>query len=198
MLICGDESMHHDLNMKKNALIVKVLGLQQELGKQDPVVFIKLVKTYLLHLYGSSLWDIFDDTSTPLWTEWHKLIKTMFQLPFGTHRYLLRDLVNCDHPKSLIIKRFVKFSRKLAASDNAHIKKLHTLQCHDQRSSYGRNIRGICNWFSVNQFDQVDAATVSSIHVNPVPDGGIGDCPCYRIYLTTEIVSSTLRRCTRY
>lgn len=57
VLICSNESMHHDLNMKKQALIGKVRGLQQELGKQDPVVFIKLVKTYL--------WDICDATSSP-------------------------------------------------------------------------------------------------------------------------------------
>ena len=171
VLICSDESSAHDLNLKKQAFIGKVHGLQQELGKQDPAVFIKLVKIYLLHLYGSSLWDIFSDASIPLWTEWHKLIKSMFHLPFATHRYLLRDLVDCDHPKALIMKRFVKFSNKLSSSNNVHIRKLHNLQHHDQRSIYGRNTRGICNLLGVLNLDDVDSASISCIPVNPVPPG---------------------------
>ena len=63
VLISSDESLSQDLNIKKGALIGKVHNLRQELGSQDPSVFIKLVKIYMLHFYGSSLWDIFDESS---------------------------------------------------------------------------------------------------------------------------------------
>ena len=173
VLISSDESLHHDLNLKKGAFIGKVHGLRQELGSQDPSVFIKLVQIYMLHLYGSSLWDIFDDTSITLWTEWHKLLKFSFNLPLPTHRYLLTDLVACEHPKNLIIKRFIKFSCKLAHSDNVYIRTLHNLQKADPRSIYGRNIGGICRLFGVTNLDQVDvsSSSMSSIPVNPVPVG---------------------------
>ena len=169
VLISSDESLSHDLNIKKGALIGKVHNLRQELGSQDPSVFIKLVKIYMLHFYGSSLWDIFDESSVTLWTEWHKLLKSTFHLPYATHRFLLNDLVACDHPKNLIISRFVKFSRKLAHSENLHIRTLHNLQMNDPRSIYGRNIGGICRLLGVHNMDEVDVSGL--MPVNPVPDG---------------------------
>tara|TARA_B110000196_G_scaffold307115_1_gene306393 strand:+ start:336 stop:1349 length:1014 start_codon:yes stop_codon:yes gene_type:complete len=168
VLISSDESTDHDLALKKGAFIGKVHNLQQELGKQDPGVFIKLVKIYLLHLYGSSLWDIFDGGSTQMWTAWHKLLKITFNLPLPTHRHLLNELVECDHPKKLVIKRFVKFSSNLANSNNLHIRRLHNLQKADMRSCYGRNIRNICRQARVNDISLVD---FSDIIINPVPEG---------------------------
>ena len=51
-----DEDLNHDLLVKKRVLIAKFHSLQQELSVQDPRVMIKLVKTFLLHLYGCILW----------------------------------------------------------------------------------------------------------------------------------------------
>ena len=169
VIISSDESSHHDLNLKKGAFIGKVHVLQQELGLMDPIVFMKLVKIYFLHLYGSSLWDIFDVKSTTMWTEWHKLLKYIFKLPLATHRYLLNDLVDYEHPKNLIIKRFVKFACKVANSDNVHIRTLHNCQKADPRSIYGRNIGGICRIFGVTSIEEVDISCLSSFPVNPVP-----------------------------
>ena len=168
VMISSDESMVHDIELKKRAFIGKIHSLRQELGDQDPHVFIRLVKIYLLHLYGSSLWDCFDDGATQLWTEWHKLIKTQFDLPLPTHRHLVTNLVDCDHPKKMIIKRFCKFSTKLAHSDNTHIRQLHNIQKSEMRSTYGRNIHNICELAGVTDLSEVN---MRDIIINPVPTG---------------------------
>ena len=129
-------------------------------------MFITLVKIYFLHMYGSSLWDFYDDGATGFWTEWHKLIKNQFSLPLPTHRYIVTELADCAHPMKLVIKRFLKFSNKLANSENIHIKLLHNKQKGDMRSTYGRNIHNICQQAGVNDIRLVD---IDNILVNPVP-----------------------------
>ena len=168
-IINADENPVHDLEEKKRGFIGKLHSLRQELGAQDPRVFMKLIKIYLLHLYGCVMWDIFSLDSIQLWTTWHQTIKSLFNLPLATHRNLLNDLVDCDHIKKIIIKRFMKFSGKIAASSNPHIKLLHYYQSRDWRSTYGRNIMNICSEANANSLSDVD---LTDITINPIPAGG--------------------------
>ena len=168
-VINSDENPVHDLEEKKRVIIGKVHSLRQELGAQDPKVFLKLVRIYLLHLYGCVLWDIFSPDSTQLWSTWHRIIKSVFDLPLPTHRHLLTDLVDYDHIKKLIIQRFVKFAGKISSSDIPHIRLLHHHQRMDWRSTYGSNCMNICLEAGVEDLSDVD---MSSLSVNPVPPGG--------------------------
>ena len=167
-VIHQDENPVHDLMDKKRELTGKFHSLQQELGKQDPGVLMRLVKTYILHLYGCTLWDIFSEDSVKLWSEWHRIIKQAYQLPIATHRWLLSDLLNGDHVKKMIIKRFLSFSKKISNSNIPHIAHLHQYQCKDWRSTYGRNHMYICTEAQVADISSVD---ISSIVVNPIPTG---------------------------
>ena len=128
----------------------------------------RLVKTYILHLYGCTLWDIFSEDSVKLWSEWHRIIKQAYQLPIATHRWLLSDLLNGDHVKKMIIQRFLNFSKKISKSNIPHIALLHQYQCKDWRSTYGRNHMYICTEAQVADIGSVD---ISSIVVNPIPTG---------------------------
>ena len=99
---------------------------------------------------------------------WHNLIKSTFQLPLATHRYLLNDFVNSDHLKKMIIKRFIKFSKSISSSDIPNIRLLHNYQHNDWRSTYGRNYMNITKEAGVYDICLVDP---SKITVNPVPPG---------------------------
>ena len=48
----------HDLNSKSGEFDQKVHSLRQEIGEQDPAVFVRLVNIYFTSFYGSSLWDL--------------------------------------------------------------------------------------------------------------------------------------------
>ena len=166
--LCTDENAAHDMTERRREFIGKLHSLQQELGSQDPTVMMKLIQTYLLHLYGCQLWDIYSEDIIVLWSTWHRTIKATFNLPIATHRYLLNDIVNVDHVKKRIIKRFVRFSMMVAASNDPNIKLLHQCQKSDWRSVYGRNTMNICREAGVNCMAEVD---VDSIEVNPLPIG---------------------------
>ena len=166
--LCSDGSYTHDMMEKRRQLIGKFYSLQQDLGKQHPAVMLQLIRTYLLHLYGCPLWDIYDEGMTKMWTSWHSIVKTVYNLPVPTHRYLLTDLVKYDHVKKIIIRRFAKFHSIIEASDDPQIKLLHRCQSSDWRSVYGRNVMNICRDAHVTNMKDVDMATIK---VNPVPPG---------------------------
>ena len=91
-------------------------------------------------------------------------------LPLPTHRHLLSNLISVDHPKKLVIKRFIKFSKIIETSTNPHLRLLHEYQSKDWRSTYGRNMMNIlCRDSGVNNITEVD---MTSIVINPVPPGG--------------------------
>ena len=181
-LIHSDESPFHDLEEKRRAIVGKIHSLNQELGPQNPEVFFKLLRSYVLHLYGCPLWDIYADKTVKLWSTWHRTVKMIFELPYATHRYLLNDLVGYDHPKKLIIKRFIKFHNVVMNSSSPHIKILQAYQSKDMRSTYGKNIRQILNDSGASCISEVD---ISKIIVNPVPEGNE-----WRIHLLKYLLNS--------
>ena len=84
-LIHSDGSTTHDIDEKRRDFIGKIHSFRQEFGNQNPTVFFKLVFSYFLHFYGSSLWDLHCVQIEKLWSCWHKTIKCTFELPFPTH-----------------------------------------------------------------------------------------------------------------
>ena len=101
-----------------------------------------------------------------MWSMWHRLIKSLFGLPLPTHRYLLNEIIESEHIKKIIIKRFLKFTDTVSSSTNPNLTFLHRVQSRDWRSTYGRNYMGICREANVNDIRLVD---LSAITVNPVP-----------------------------
>ena len=165
--IDSNESLVGDLEDKRRSLIGKIFALQQELGNQDPNVFMKLVSIYLLNLFGCVLWDIYATSADKLDTAWQRIVRTSFSLPMTTHKYLLNDIVDCSHIKNVIKQRFIKFAERIASSENPHVRLLHQYQKSDWRSTYGRNIMNLCHEAGVDNIHDVD---VSSLVVNPVPE----------------------------
>ena len=152
-IINTDESMKHDLNLKTNEMRAGYFTLLQELGDQNPFVFLRLLKIYILHLYGCPLWDIFDESSITLWTAWHRMVKQIFNLPLATHRYIVNAVSAVDHIQLTVIKRFLKFHDKLKISNNLLIQNLFSSQVRDNRSIFGRNcckIKGMVHQRALN------------------------------------------------
>ena len=167
-LLCADESSVHDLEEKKRTLIGKIHSLRQELSDQDPAVYLKLIRTYLLRVYGGTRQDIFSDKAVQLWSTWHTTIKALFKLPPATHRFLLNHLMTFDHIKKLSSKRFIKFSVSIQNSSNPQMRLLHNVQSRDWRSTYGRNYMNILHEAQVTSLEMVEMV---NIVVNPVPPG---------------------------
>ena len=173
-LINTDESMDHDLLLKRREFIGKFNSLRQELGQQDPYVYLRLIKTYLLHLYGSPLWHLSGAGVEKLWCTWHVLLRSLFSLPLATHRYILEGISSTEHLKVTVLKRFSKFHDKLVISNNPLIRNLYSIQCGDMRSSLGRNIHELA----------VNTSYRSNIPIHPVPPGEE-----WRVQLVRELLA---------
>ena len=161
--INSDESWNHDMECKRGELIGKLHSLNQELGRQDPRVTMKLVNIFMLSLYGSNLWDLFSDDATKLWSTWNKLIKHTFDLPHPTHRYITNMIAGESHLKIKLLSRFPKFYNMLASSTKLEVRNLLHLQEHDNRSSFGRNC---LNLQQMTGEAKVSSATVRHKHIS--------------------------------
>lgn len=139
--ISSDEDYIHDLLQKRGEFISKVHSLRQELGAQRPETLMTLVNIYLSAFYGSSLWDLFTERSNKIFITWNETIRQMYNLPFGTHRFILQHL---DSSKPLVCRlaaRFKSFYTQLLESNRPEVLHLLRIQQCDARSTFGRNCR---------------------------------------------------------
>ena len=140
-IIHSDESTNHDLTDKRASYISTVHSLRQELGDQDPAVFLRLIGVYGSSFYGSSLWDLSDDKSNKLYAAWNRTIRYTYNIPINTHRYILQMLFRKADLQSILMKRFHKFHARLLECGKPEVLHLVKCQSRDLRSTHGRNCR---------------------------------------------------------
>ena len=128
----------------------------------------RLINIYILHMYGCCLWDIFSEGAEKLWSEWHRMIRDLFNLPYGTHRYILNAISGVHHLKIKVIRRFAKFYRKLEQSGNPLINNLFNEQYSDYRSSFGRNHNNVA---LVSNSQDMNLAKIQNIKLHEIPEG---------------------------
>ena len=147
--ITSDEDMFHDLNAKVGEYYQKIHALRQEIGDQDPVVFIRLVTIYFISFYGSNIWDLASLKSDKLWSTWNNLIRTSYKLPWGTHRYILNDVHKGEHLQSKILHKFTNFYRLVRQCRKPTVKILRATQSNNLCSTFGRNCQLIRDTYNV-------------------------------------------------
>lgn len=138
-----DESSSHDTLIKRAEFIGKVHGLRQELGAVDPKVFLILTQIYLSSFYGSNLWDLDSASAGKLYSSWNRMIQTTYNLPFGTHRFILKELSDRPPLQEILKKRFSKFCEQLKNCGRQEVLHLFNKQLHDSRSTFGRNYKSV-------------------------------------------------------
>ena len=169
-LIHKDATMSHDTLCKRGEFISKVHALRQELGRQHPDVFMKLVSVYFTSFFGSNLWDLYGEATRKLYVTWNETVKHAFDLPFATHRYILQDIVSFPHARTSLIRRFIKFYSTLKNCSKVEVRNLFNIQRFDLRSSFGRNCRYLCQEFNTTQVDYILREEVSMPIKTPVTE----------------------------
>ena len=166
-LVHEDESSTHDMQARLRELVAKFHSLRQQVGRQDPIVMMTLVRTYLCSLYGSSLWDLSGTESIQADTTWNSIVRSAFELPMDTHRYIVEHLTNGKHIRHIILKRFQNFHAQLKACNKEEVHQLVRLQECDDRSVFGRNCRYIKERLGVQR---IEDAHIDSIPSYPIPE----------------------------
>lgn len=189
-IIHKDSNMSHDTTLKHGEFVGKVQSLRQELGDQDPEVFMTLVNIYLCSFYGSNLWDLFSLSANHTYTFWNKLIRSSFNLPYMTHRYFLGDICSRPHIRIALLRRFVKFYHSLKTCKKVEVRHLLEIQKSDFRSTFGRNCQNICNELNVSRVENIDISEISMPEPYIVPENML-----WRVNVLKELLDCRDHHC---
>ena len=138
-----DEQADQDIKRTRGEFIGNIHALYQELGYVKPHLFLKLVNIYFCSFYGCVLWDLDCQFSHKLYATWNTMIRNAFDLPYGTHRYILKYLSNRRHLQEEFYSRFRKFCDHINNSNKEEIIFLYNIQKYDNRSIFGKNYRSV-------------------------------------------------------
>ena len=139
----SDNSMKVDLALKRGRFIGKVNSLLQEFHYVDPSVFIKIMTIFTTSFYGSGIWDLQSSECDRLFKSWKVSIRHALGVPNTTHRYLIESLSGCQHAKTMLSSRLVKFCDTMMSSTKSSVKLLAYLVKGDQRTVMGKNMASI-------------------------------------------------------
>ena len=137
--ISKDEKSDIDILRNRAEFIGDVHALYQELGNTPPSLFLRLVNIYFSNFYGSVLWDLESNSAHKLYSTWNYNIRNAYELPFGTHRFILKELSNRPPLQVSFSKRFVKFCSQITNSARKEVLHLYRIQRYDLRSTFGKN-----------------------------------------------------------
>ena len=173
-MISNDESTIIDLDLKVNSMVGKFHSLRQHIGMQDPIVMLTLVNTYLMSLYGSNLWDLTAPESERVDKEWNTIVRTVFNLPIDTHRYIVENIIEGKHIRVKLLKRFQNFCRQLENSEKPAVLELMRMAKQDPRSVFGRNYRYILEKSSAEAMSE---ANIINVPTYRIPEDGAWKLP---------------------
>ena len=166
----SDNSMKHDVAVKRGKFIGKVNSLLQELHFADPVVLVRILNIYCTSFYGSSLWNIFSADVDRLYKSWNVTIRNVFKLPYTTHRYLVEPVSGCPHPKAMITSRLVKFVNTLVSSSKPSVSYLAKITKNDNRTLIGRTLSRISRDLQVAKEEVSSSMVTRMMKYFPVPE----------------------------
>ena len=133
-----DENVDQDIKRSRGEFIGNIHALYQELGYVEPHLFLRLVSIYFCSFYGCVLWDFDCHFSHKLYATWNTMIRNAFNLPYGTHRYILKHLSNKRHLQEEFYSRFRKFCDHIKNSNKEEIIYLYNIQKYDYRSTLAK------------------------------------------------------------
>ena len=136
-----NEGSDFDINKCRGEFIGNIHSLHQELGYVDPYVFLKLVSIYFTSFYSSVLWNLESTQINRLYATWNTMLQNNFDLPYGTHRYILKNISAKRSLKEEFYSRFRKFCIHIENCNKDEVIYLYHQQKYDSRSIFGNNYR---------------------------------------------------------
>ena len=161
---------------KRGQFIGKVNSLLQEFHFVDPKTMIKLICTYAITFYGSSLWNLYSRDCEKLFTSWNVAVRNALKLDRKTHRYLVAPLSGCAHLKNMLLSRFMRFHKSLTNSPKFSVRFLARLMENDKRTTFGKTLEMLkaeCGVESVNDLHPKTVKDKVLYASSPANDEGV-------------------------
>ena len=157
-----DNSMKHDIAIKRGRFIGKINSLKQEFYYATPEVKMKLYNIYTTSFYGSNLYALFSKECNKIYTSWNIAVRDCFQLSRLTHRYLIEDISGSIHPMVALSSRLVNFDKSLINCCKPAIRLLANLKRKDCRTVHGNNLAQIAIKSDIKDMSELTSSTVKS------------------------------------
>ena len=171
-----------DIKNKVGQYIAKNCSLCQEFFFSHPVTKIKVNDIYNCHFSSFQLWNLFSPGSNTFEATYNRSVRIMADLPFQTHRYLLKPLVG-SHWKIELIRGYLGFIKRIKNPSKGVLKQLYKLASQDVRTVTGSNLRNILMMTSILNIDQLEPNVVTTIDYHPVKDNNI-----WRVNMMNELI----------
>ena len=139
-LSCQAPETKTDLLKKRAILFDKVHQVQQQFGKYNPRLVIKLLSIYSTALYGSCLWQLASEEHMKLIRSWNAAVKIIWDLPHPTHTRFLESLSPVPHLEAVLMSRYIGFIENLRKSEKTLVKLIFNSCSSDLSSSTGQNL----------------------------------------------------------
>ena len=130
-----------DVDSRRNSLIGQINNVLCYFHNLDSVTKTKLLKSYCSSFYGCELWDFWDGGVDKFSKAWRQGQRSVWKLPFDTHRRFLPLICNSIPIEDEICRRFLNFIHSCIISGNELIKFVvrHGLLYGGMFSLCGRN-----------------------------------------------------------
>ena len=183
----NNSSLDDDALSKMRKFIGKYNSLRQEFGFLKPDRFLDLVNIYATSFYGSNLWLFAGAGGGRVISNWNKMLKLNFNLPWACHRYLLEELEQSSLRTKLLL-RFLTFVRSCRESDKRCLSTLVRRACSDQGSITRQNLNFIEAESGLINVLELNNAIVGQNLKYEIPEGEE-----WRIDMFSELVQMSMR-----
>ena len=148
--------MINDILPKRARYIQRNNEINQEFHYAHPKTLFDINLIYNGHFTGSPLWDIFSKEAVMLENTWNRSFRIMYDLPRNSHRYFVEPISESPHLKSVLIKKFLKFTEQIKNSKKDAIKNVFLKIRKNCQSVTGSNLRRIMLFVVKSNIDDLE------------------------------------------
>ena len=143
VVAAGGDIRSQDIKNKRAGFIDKNNDLVQEFRFAHPRSTAEVNRIQNSHFYGSVLWNLSSQEVGQLEKSWNVSMRIMFNLPRETHCYLIEEVSEQLHVKTILVRRFLNFIQAVRSSKKKALRDLLKVVELDTQSVTGRNLRNI-------------------------------------------------------
>ena len=167
-----NSSLDEDALSKMKTFIGKFYSLKQEFGFLEPDRFFDIVNIYATSFYGSNLWLFSGASCGRVFSNWDKMLKVNWNLPWATHRYLMEEVSQSSHLRTKLFLRFLTFIRSSSNSKKRCLSALVNRACKDEGSITKQNLNLIEQESGLDNILELSNEVIAqNIKYSLVPEG---------------------------
>ena len=144
--------------------------LLQEFYFANPEIKCHINNIYNMSLYGSSLWDLFSSAVESLEKTYNRAVRTMWDIPLDSHRYLIEPLSDQPHMRFTLYKRMINFKNQVFKSSKSALKHMYSICQNNCASVTGRNLRKLMLLCDHSSIYSLNSSDIDCLEYFPIPN----------------------------